>query len=96
MAIQADSTLGAFATPSIDGDLRGDLPVDAMMARASGAGGLPGVAGLPALTEAEAVALREAATPAEALAVVRTARRRLRIHGDEARRLLQRWIDRQA
>lgn len=57
--------------------------------------GLPGFGGLPALTEEEATALRACATPEEALVVIGRARRRLDVHGDEARRLLRRWLERQ-
>ncbi len=69
---------------------RRSLDLDAELAR------LPGAAGLPALTEAEEAALRAAPTPSEAAAVVRGARRRLEQHGVEARRLLRRWLDRDA
>jgi len=62
--------------------------VDVLMARR------PGEAGLPALTPAEAERLQAAATPEQALATVRAARVRLENHGQEARRLLRRWLDR--
>ena len=54
----------------------------------------PGGAGLPALTEEESAALREAKEPEEALRVLRGARARLELHGEEARRLLRRWLER--
>ncbi len=69
-------------------DPRRDVPVDALLAT------LPGLGGLPALTGDEAEALRSAETPEEALVVLRRARDRLETHGVEARRLLQRWVER--
>ena len=56
---------------------------------------MPGSAGLPALTEEEAEALRAATEADEALAVLKRARRRLESHASEARRLLGRWVERQ-
>ena len=55
----------------------------------------PGGAGLPALTLDETAALRKVTEPEEALAVLHTARARLEQHGQEARRLLRRWLERQ-
>jgi hypothetical protein len=57
--------------------------------------GRPGTAGLPALTAAEMKALREAPEPEDALQVLARARARLEAHGQEARRLLRRWLERQ-
>lgn len=88
LALLDRSALGPLAAPSLAGDPRAEVPIEAMMAR------VPGVGGLPALTDAEADSLRQATTPDEALRVIRSARRRLRQHGEEARHLLQRWINR--
>lgn len=79
------------AAPTPDGSPRPGTvaaDVDLLLARR------PGEAGLPALTSAEAASLRAAASPEEALAVVRAARVRLESHGQEARRLLRRWLER--
>ena len=57
--------------------------------------GRPGEAGLPALTPDETEALRQTTEPEEALEVLRGARARLEVHGQEARRLLRRWLERQ-
>ncbi len=57
--------------------------------------GRPGAAGLPALTEDELAAFRAAEGPAEAVEVLRRAKIRLEAHGQEARRLLRRWKERQ-
>jgi hypothetical protein len=89
LALLDRSTSGPSAVPSLAGDGRADVPVELLLAR------LPGVGGLPALTEAEADSLRAATGPEEALAVIRSARRRLAEHGEEARRLLGRWLERQ-
>ncbi len=82
------STAAPIASTSFDGDPRSEVPVDLLMAR------LPGIGGLPALTEDEADALKGATTPEDALAVIKAARRRLEAHGEEARLLLKRWLDR--
>jgi hypothetical protein len=70
-------------------DPRAEAPVDLLMAR------LPGVGGLPALTEQEAKAFAAADSPEDALAILSNARARLDAHAGEARRLLKRWVDRQ-
>ncbi len=89
LALLDRGTGGRLGVPNAGGSARSELPIDALLAR------IPGVGGLPALTDDEAQSLRDAATPEHALAVVRRARRRLESHGEEARRLLNRWIDRQ-
>ena len=56
----------------------------------------PGVAGLPALTSQESQELGTAETPEEALVVLNKAKTRLEEHGEEARRLLRRWLARRS
>ena len=65
------------------------LPIEAMQL------GLPGFGGLPALTPEETAALRACGTPDEALIVIAGAKARLQAHGEEARRLLRRWVARE-
>lgn len=89
LALLDRATIAPLRGPGASHDARTELPIGAMMAQ------VPGVGGLPALTEAEAAALREAESPDEALAIVAGARRRLEAHGVEARRLLQRYLERQ-
>ncbi len=67
-----------------------------LLARDGMLAGRPGLAGLPALTSQESQGLAAAETPEEALVVLKQAKTRLEEHGEEARRLLRRWLTRKS